>query len=68
MSDESVSIDVQIQLDILKNLLTQDQGFIDELRQALLKDARARGNSFGRWGTRRPVPKSVQENTTQRIF
>lgn len=49
-------IDLEIDLDLIIEALVNNQSFINQLIQALTKNARGKGNLFGTWAQKQPAP------------
>ena len=68
MSDPSIDIDVQIQIEVVQQLLLHNPSFVNQLRLELTKDVRGKGDNLGKWAQRPPRPKTIQPNTVQRVW
>ena len=65
--DESVEVEVQIQIGVLENLLANPV-FADKIRTMLTKNVRGLGDLYATKANREPRPRNTQPNTQQRIW
>jgi hypothetical protein len=57
--DIEVNPEIVIELDGIVDALVANQDFINKLRNAILKDARRRGNSYGQWASPKPTNQTI---------
>lgn len=59
-SDSDVEVNLNIDISAIIEALLNNSDFLNQLRNALLKDARRMGNTMGTWAQSQPATPSQQ--------
>jgi hypothetical protein len=59
-SENDLNIDINVDISAIIEALLNNSDFLNQLRTALLKDARRMGNTMGTWAQAQPATPSQQ--------
>lgn len=59
-SENDLNVEINIEISAIIDALLNNTDFLNQLRNALLKDARRMGNTMGTWAQSQPATPSQQ--------
>jgi hypothetical protein len=59
-SEDAIDVNIDIEISAIIDALLNNSDFLNQLRTALLKDARRMGNTMGTWAQSQPATPSQQ--------